>query len=708
MLLNENRTFKACIDPTKLPTNAIDGSIHFGEIVGHDSTRPEAGPVFRVPVTVVKPRKVLADNSKIPTAAWTRLAASPGKLFRKFIEVPLGASWAEITVECSQFSTNRLMVLAAQSIQHPKVSTKFTLFDKYLWMQGDARKVERIDVVAGRTIELLFGQYWSSLGDDGELNVTVQFRGLTPDTQCLTLTNYEEIGRVNVRSLCNGQETLTPRAVLCAVQRPLYPTSTDLRPLSVERDGLDDGKVVYQMILSYTYQTDDAGIQIIPRVPNLSEVLYDSPFEAQFWMIHEAETKRLIGHGDAWPDWLSLPTKGKYIISVQLRHDDSSVLEKMKSFPLLLERQLPKDKSITLNVYNSHYNAISGGSKFPSAGKAVHDVGHEVSFFITAPTTGSVPAWVNKGDTLLGVLQISKVDGQTWEPADLVGSESKGVKKPLGAIKLCFAAPPKPKTAATKSSTSSSPLGLPDQLSKYIVDHISALVNQSKFDEAQKLLAKLKEESTKATPSESLLAPVIPGIFKDDSKAMKLVLAVLELKIADGTTTDPIERRKAVTAAAHEVISRIDRDALAVFFGMRRTPEETAEQGKQMEEQKKFLLDALKRKALALLGGSTPLSEDEQKMLSDAVSDIRRWVDLDSGSAEFNEVVVKYERSRNNVGAALRMLRKELGTNHSNILSKKGSEVLLELLQSLGWQHLLDAERRNQLARFPQGPLTMF
>eukprot|EP01122_Echinamoeba_exundans_P008069 TRINITY_DN2601_c1_g4_i1.p1 TRINITY_DN2601_c1_g4~~TRINITY_DN2601_c1_g4_i1.p1 ORF type:complete len:1306 (-),score=238.67 TRINITY_DN2601_c1_g4_i1:694-4611(-) len=709
VLLNENRTFKACIDPTKLPTSAADGSIHFAEIVGHDSARPDAGPIFRVPVTVVKPRKVLTDNSKIPTAQWNHLKTCPGTLFRKFIEVPLGASWAEITVECTQFSTNRLMVLAAQSIQHPKVSTKFTLFDKYLWMQGDTRKVERIDVVAGRTLELLFGQYWSSLGDDGELSVTIQFRGLSPDTQCLTLTNYEEIGRVNVRALCNGQETLAPRAVLCSVQRPLYPTSSDLRPLSLERDGLDDGKVVYQMILSYTYQTDDAGIQIIPRVPNLSEVLYDSPFEAQFWMIHEAETKRLIGHGDAWPDWLSLPTKGKYTISVQLRHDDPSVLEKMKNFPLLLERQLSKDKSITLSVYNSHYNAISGGSKFPSSGKAVHDLGHEVSFFVAAPTTGSVPAWVKKGDTLLGVLQISKVDGQAWEPADLVGSESKGVKKPLGAIKLCFSAPPKPKNVPAKSNNANSQLGLQDQLSKYIVDHISTLVNQSKFEEAQKLLARLKEESTlQGAQAESFLAPVIPGIFKDESKAMKLVLAVLELKIADGLTTDPMLRRKTVTAAAQEVISRVDRDALAVFFGMRRTPEETADQGKQMEEQKKFLLDALKRKALSLLNGSTPLTEAERTMLNDTISDIRRWVDLDSGSADFNEVVVKYERSRNNLGTALRLLRKELGNNHSNILSKKSSETLLELLQALKWHHLADAERRNQLARFPQGPLTMF
>lgn len=714
VLLNDERTFKVRIDPTKIPSSKDDGSISFGEIVGHDSANPDAGPVFRVPVTVVLPIKI-PDQRSIPTLEWNNLPCEPGTLYRKFIEVPSGATWAELTISCSNFSTNRMMLLAAQSILAPKASTKFSLFDKYLWLQGDAKKVERIVVAAGRTIELVFGQYWSSMGSDGLLHAKIQFRGLHTDTQCLTLTNYEEIARVNVRSLCNGQELLTPRGVLCAAQRPLYPTSAEIKPLSVERDGLDDGKVVHQLLLSYTYQTEDAGVQVLPRLPNLSEVLYDSPFEAQFWMIHEADTKRFIAGGDAWPDWLSLPNKGKYLIRVQIRHDETSQLEKLKSYPLLLERQFPKEKAISLNVYSSHYNAIAGGAKFRSAGKPLHDLGHEVSFFVAAPSSGSIPAWVKKGDTLVGVLQVSKVDGQTWEASDLVGSGTKGVKKPLGAIKLAFAAPPKPSNGGGKSvGSTSSPgsLSLQDQISKLIVDNVSGLVNQSKFEEAQKLLAQLRSDNAASAAGSGsaglLLAPVIPSIFKEDAKAMKLALAVLELKIVDGSMTDSFDRRKAVVAAAQDVISLIDRNALALYFGLRRTAEEAAEQGKQQEEQKKILLDALKRKALALLGGAEPLGEDLEKTLSDTVSDIKRWVDLDSGAAEFNEVTVKYERSHKNHGAALKLLRKEIGASNASITNKKGSDTLLELLTTLGWTHLADAERRSQLTRFPAGPLPLF
>jgi len=77
------------------------------------------------------------------------------------------------------------------------------------------------------------------------------------------------------------------------------------------------------------------------RVPNLSEVLYDSPFESQMWMIYD-ENKRCIASGDAWPDWVQIDKKAKYTARVQFRHDDVSVLEKFKNFPLQFEGQLAK------------------------------------------------------------------------------------------------------------------------------------------------------------------------------------------------------------------------------------------------------------------------------------------------------------------------------------------------------------------------------
>jgi tripeptidyl-peptidase-2 len=205
------------------------------------------------------------------------------------------------------------------------------------------------------------------------------------------------------------------------------------------------------MILTYQFSVDEANVSVITRVQSLSELLYDSPFESQFWMLYD-DNKKLIASGDAWPEWQSLPYKGsskaktsgksceddtqprgpkktktkssssssssnnknagKFTVRVQLRHEDPAVLDKFKQLPLLLERQIPKDKAINLNVFTSIQNAVTNGSKFPSAGKKLTHLGGTHSFFVNGPSSGSLPSWVQEGDTLLGNMKLVKIEGE--------------------------------------------------------------------------------------------------------------------------------------------------------------------------------------------------------------------------------------------------------------------------------------------------------
>jgi hypothetical protein len=48
------RSFAIKVDPTVLEA----GSHHYGEIVAIDVSQPEAGPVFKVPVTVIRPLRI--------------------------------------------------------------------------------------------------------------------------------------------------------------------------------------------------------------------------------------------------------------------------------------------------------------------------------------------------------------------------------------------------------------------------------------------------------------------------------------------------------------------------------------------------------------------------------------------------------------------------------------------------------------------------
>jgi tripeptidyl-peptidase-2 len=156
---------------------------------------------------------------------------TPGKLERRYYAVPEGATYAEVKLVSSNFQTKRMMVVAANSIPAPKSSTKFTIFDEYVWMENNDEKVKRFDVFAGRTLELVVGQFWSALGSTGELKFSIEFRGIAADTNVLSFTSFDESLRVNVRSFVT-LESLNPKAQLGIVQRALYPTSSQVTLLN--------------------------------------------------------------------------------------------------------------------------------------------------------------------------------------------------------------------------------------------------------------------------------------------------------------------------------------------------------------------------------------------------------------------------------------------------------------------------------------------
>ncbi len=80
-----------------------------------------------------------------------------------------------------------------------------------------------------------------------------------------------------------------------------------------------DGQQIYEMTLTYTYEhVNETSYKVITRVVGLSEYLYESPHEAQFWTVFD-QNKKLIAKGDAWPKAFSVPAKGKTKHKLHLR-----------------------------------------------------------------------------------------------------------------------------------------------------------------------------------------------------------------------------------------------------------------------------------------------------------------------------------------------------------------------------------------------------
>ncbi len=65
VLMNNGHTFPIQIDPTHLPTGS---GAHYGEVLGFDAACEARGPIFRVPVTVIRPISVSDSptDEKVP------------------------------------------------------------------------------------------------------------------------------------------------------------------------------------------------------------------------------------------------------------------------------------------------------------------------------------------------------------------------------------------------------------------------------------------------------------------------------------------------------------------------------------------------------------------------------------------------------------------------------------------------------------------
>jgi tripeptidyl-peptidase-2 len=332
VLLTNEKAFDVLVDPTGLPRDQV----HHTELLAIDTARPELGPVFRVPITVIRPR--LLDEAVGESAAYKlsyqRLAYTAGHIERRFVRVPDGALHATITLAAeADLTTRRFYVHCVQVL--PQKAFTADEFKKYVALEPLATKSFKFGVVPGCTLELCVAQFWSSLGERAHLGLTVEFDGVEcSSVPRLAIAAGERHARLELRAPLRAT-ALKLSASVTHVRRCLAPIKDATQYALVDaRDRYFDGTPSRALVLNYFLELS-ADAHVTVHVPLVSELLYESPFEGQFWQVYN-EQGAVVHHGDFRPEPKKLK-KGKYGIVVLLRCADRKLLDSMAKRPIYVD-----------------------------------------------------------------------------------------------------------------------------------------------------------------------------------------------------------------------------------------------------------------------------------------------------------------------------------------------------------------------------------
>ncbi|RCV07666.1 hypothetical protein SETIT_1G263600v2 [Setaria italica] len=665
LVTNNGRSFNIVVNPAN-----ISNGLHYYEVYGIDYKAPWRGPIFRVPITVIKPITLLGEP---PLLSITNLSFRSGHIERRFINVPFGASWAEVTMRTSAFDTPRKFFLDTVQICPLKRPIKW---EAAVSFSSPSSKNFSFPVEGGLTLELSIAQFWSSGIASHEptcVDFEIVFHGICIDQKVIALDGSESPLRIVARSLL-ASEKLAPVATLNKIKTPYRPVECNLSSLPTDRDRLPSGKQVIALTLTYKFKLEDSA-EVKPHVPLLNNRIYDNKFESQFYRISDSN-KRVYSSGDVYPSYVKL-SKGEYTLQLYIRHENVQFLEKLKQLVLFIERKLDKKDFIPLSFYSEPDGPIVGSGTFRST---ILVPGEPEAFYVSPPSREQLPKNAPPGAVLVGSITYGTVS--TFNKKD-----DQKQHAPV-SYNISYSIPPSKVNDDKEKGVSVGTKSISEQLVEEVRDtkikFLSSLKQETEEDKSawSELVASLKSEYPKYTP---LLAKILECVLRK-------------------ANDDKIGHEKEVITAADEVVDSIDKEELAKYLYLNSDPEDEEAQKfkKKLEETRDQFADALYQKGLALaeiesLKSDESIEASSKDIFEENYKELIKWVD--AKSAKYGTLTVLRERRCGRPGTALKVLN-DLIQNESEP-KKKLYDLKIQLIEEMGWSHVSTYEKQWMQVRFP-------
>ncbi|KAI9202127.1 subtilase family-domain-containing protein [Polychytrium aggregatum] len=693
---NGGRAFSVRVNPTNLAPG-----LHFGEVLAIDSTAPELGPLFRVPVTVCKPEVV--ENALVK---YNNLSFEPGTIIRKFVSVPTEANFAELTVRIDNRDAPGIFIAHLVQLQ---AQTSFAKNEHSYWLglnntgtrDSDDKNVYKktFSVLPGVTLEVCLAQFWSTL-DESTVSVEVVFHGIgVVSSGCALGDSSVTAGGTNIwlNSGNNGfdrldivagirKENIALKANLDIHRRSIRPSETLTAPLK-SRDVLPDGRQLHELVLTYTVKTA-AAAKTTFRFPKLNDVLYDSAVEGFFVVVFDAN-KKVVSSQYTFSDRTKNVdlNEGTYTVRAQVVSGSVELLDKLSSMPLIADAAF---KAASLPVYSAISDLIAGSS----AGLKTKSLkkGERTAAWVGPLDDSSLPKGAQPGDLLIGTVEVAgdgaSIDGGLYKAFYLVPSEKKSADKPA-------------KTAEEPKSDA-------EQLKEAIRD--------------------LEISWIKKIKDEDVLKALTEKLHAEYPTHLPLLTTRLEALADKIKSAEDAELLAEIQTLIDTVLQVVDLDQLAIYFGVQHdlTSEREKQRKKEKDAQKDAVILALRTRAKVLqlqvqkLDGKKdeaeapqesdadvpPVSEKEDltKQYDQTLEEYAKWQADQYSNGAFLKLWAWRESQKGLYGQVLKHLNKYLA-EAKNIESpewKELSALRREIYSALGWTIWKDYEETWSVLNEPK------
>ncbi|KAF7727019.1 tripeptidyl-peptidase II Tpp2 [Apophysomyces ossiformis] len=666
--------FQVKVDPTAL----TESEFHYGEVLGYDTASPEQGPLFRVPVSVVKP--IVSSNGSL---AFRDVEYGPGAIFRRFLHVPEGATYAELTLRSRapvETGPGRFMLHLLQLIPKKSQKNKQT----YTFMLGsgsygnpDSNEeviTKRFAVKGGLTLEVCLAQFWSALGKH-VIDVFVEFHGVQLSGNLANGSGAvhlePQITRLEVAAPIRREDKVEIGVSFNKLRKYLRPTESTITPMHPDRDTLPNGRLLYALVLSYSLKVD-AATTVTPSFPTVMNRLYEHFLAGVFGIVYDANRKA-IGYLDVFSHKIKLENKGEYTIMLQLTTEEENVLEKLKNTVCEADLEI---KSVNFSTYSDVADVYRE--------KAVYNKGSferrdQKVIYVAAAEQQQLPKEAKAGDGLVGSLSFTKanVDG--------------------GQYGVLYTIPPSPAEATKDNGSDKKPDDekLQLKLNEGIRDLQISYLRKAKQDSAlyQNLLAELERTQENDIV---FLEYKIDAIWTSVGGSIDYIIDNSKLTA---------EKGKEVVNLAEKILGQIDQRQLLEFFG-RQQPDKESDEAKENRKandaKKKQVLRALKNKALVTSG----------EEFEAAYKSLQQWTTEEATDLEWLLIKVKRDRLASRYGNALKSVQKyldEVSLAADTIKNvQKVWTIRAQLYRDLEWDAWSQYDAKWSLIRLPPGGYAPF